>query len=88
MIGIGNLINGLYILFLLKIVPSSSDPLIVDKSKTLKRKISSFSDAHLCHLRLSHIGIDSINHLVKDSLPICEPFLQGKITKASFKKGQ
>ena len=50
------------------------------------------------HLRLSHINIDRINKLAKDgtlrelivgTLPVCESFLEGKMTKRPFStKGQ
>ena len=59
---------------------------------SLKRK-GDVNPTYLWHLRLGHINIDRINRLVKDGplnllkvepYPICEPRLQGKMTKSSF----
>ena len=59
-----------------------------------KRQIIYFdNNTYLRHLRLSHINLDRIKRLVKngllneledDSLPPCESFLEGKMTKIFF----
>ena len=58
-----------------------------------QQKTDSDSETYLWHLRLGHIGLDRINRLVKDgplrelsigSLPVCEPCLEGKMTKRPF----
>ena len=58
---------------------------------SLKRKRDG-NPTYLWHLRLGHINIDRINRLVRDGplnllkvpYPICEPCLQGKMTKSPF----
>jgi hypothetical protein len=59
---------------------------------SLKRK-RDVNQTYMWHLRLDHINIDMINRLVRDeplklskveSYPICEPCLQGKMTKNPF----
>ena len=61
--------------------------------KSLKRKFSSISDAYLWHLHLGHINSNRIQRLVKDGLlepldfnefPVCESYLEGKMTKRPF----
>ena len=61
---------------------------------SLKRK-RDVNPMYLRHLRLGHINIDQINRLVKDGplnllkvepYPICEPCLQGKMTKSPLQE--
>jgi hypothetical protein len=63
-----------------------------DNVLSLKRK-RDVNPAYMWHLRLGHINIDRINRLVRDGplkpskvkpYPICEPCLQGKMTKNPF----
>ena len=57
------------------------------------KKISHSDNTYLWHLRLGHINLHRINQLVKDgplrklnvgSLPVCESYLEGKMTKRPF----
>ena len=61
--------------------------------KSLKRKFPSTNDAYLWHLHLGHINPNRIQRLIKDGLlepldfdefPVCEPCLEGKMTKRPF----
>ena len=76
----GNIVDGLYIL-------------TPDKHESLKRKFLSTNDVYLWHLCLGHINPNRIQRLIKDGLlesldfdefPICESFLEGKMTKRPF----
>ena len=58
--------------------------------KSLKRKFPSTSDAYLWHLLLGHINSNRIQRLIKngllepmdfDEFPVCESYLEGKMTK-------
>ena len=57
-----------------------------------KRKVS--NETYLWHLRLGHINSNRIHGLVKsgilnslafEAIPMCESYLEGKMTKGSFK---
>ena len=64
----------------------------VEKPKTKRQKIS-HDDTYLWHLRLGHINLDQINRLINNealnqlklgTLPVCESYLEGKMTKRPF----
>ena len=86
--------NGLYILWLTKRSLNNSELFKVEQPKSNKRQNVSHSDnTYLWHLRLGHINLDIINRLVKDgplrklnagTLPVCESYLEGKMTKRPF----
>ena len=86
--------NGLYILWLTKQSLNNSELFKVEQPKSNKRQNVSHSDnTYLWHLRLGHINLDIINRLVKDgplrklnagTLPVCESYLEGKMTKRQF----
>ena len=88
-----NIVDGLYILTPDKHELYNSELDNNSHVKSLKRKFPSTSDAYLWHLRLGHINSNMIQRLIKDGLlepldfdkfPICESYLEGKMTKRPF----
>ena len=86
----GIIYDGLYLLN----VDNSLNNIENDDSNMLsfKRKMD-VNPTYLWHLKLGHANIDRINRLVRDGplqflkiepYPICEPCLQGKMTKSPF----
>ena len=64
------------------------------ESNHKRKKPSSVNQAQLWHLRLGHINIDRIHRLITSghlspldvtSLPVCEPYLEGKMAMRPFK---
>ena len=62
------------------------------KTRTKRQKVSK-EETYLWHLRLGHIGLDRLERLVKagslsqleiGTMPVCEPCLEGKMTKRPF----
>ena len=89
----GNIVDGLYILTLVKHELYNSELDNNSHVKSLKRKFPSTSDAYLWHLHLGHINSNRIQRLIKDGLlepmdfdefPVCESCLEGKMTKRPF----
>ena len=89
----GTLSNGLYLIN--PCIKESSEVELNNSVVSIpsKRKESSSNSTNLWHLRLGHINLNRIDRLVKDGvlnslvvepLPICEPCLEGKITKRPF----
>ena len=86
--------NGLYILHTFEPKSNHTKMFKVTRPKSKNRqKLSNDNETYLWHLRLSHISLDRINKLTKDSplkdlsvgsLPICESCLEGKMTKRPF----
>lgn len=88
----GNLIDGLYF-----ISPVGNSINCVENETStyvlpLKRK-RDVNQTYMWHLKLGHINLERLNRLVKDGpldflqiepYPICEPCLQGKMTKIPF----
>src|SRR5215813_2498834 len=89
----GNSENNLYVLRPLTHSTLLNTEMFKDeKSKTKWQKISQ-DDTYLWHLRLGHISLDWIDRLIKDgalsqlkfgTLPVCESYLEGKMTKRPF----
>ena len=83
--------NGLYVLRATERSLNNSELFKVEHPKSNKRqKVSHSDNMYLWHLRLGHVNLDRINRLVKDgplrklnagTLPVCESFLEGKMTK-------
>ena len=89
----GNNVDGLYIITPDKHEWYNSKLDNNSHVKSLKRKFPSTSDAYLWHLRLGHINSNRIQRLVKDEplqpldfnkFPVCESYLEGKMTKRPF----
>ena len=89
----GNIVDDLYILTADKHELYNSKLDNGSNVKSLKRKFPSTNDAYLWHLRLGYINPNRIQRLIKDGLlepldfddfPICESFLEGKMTKRPF----
>ena len=86
--------NGLYVLRPTERSLNNSELFKVEHPKSIKRqKVSHSDNTYLWHLRLGHINLDKINRLVKDgplrklnvsTLPVCESYLEGKMTKRPF----
>ena len=86
--------NGLYVLRPTERTLNNSKLFKVEYPKSNKRqKVSHSDNTYLWHLRLGHINLDRINRLVKDgplrklnvdTLPLCESYLEGKMTKRPF----
>ena len=88
-----NIVDGLYILTSDNHELYNSELGNNSHVKSLNRKFPSTNDAYLWHLRLGHINSNIIQRLIKDGLlepldfdgfPICESFLEGKMTKQPF----
>ena len=89
----GNIVDGLYILTPDKHELYNSKLDNNSHVKSLKRKFPSTNDAYLWHLCLGHINSNRIQRLIKDGLlepldfdgfPVCESWLEGKMTKRPF----
>ena len=89
----GNIVDGLYILTPDKHELYNSELDHDSHVKSLKRKFLSTNEAYLWHLHLGHINPNRIQRLIKDGLleplefdefPVCESFLEGKMTKRPF----
>ena len=86
--------NGLYIFRLTERSLNNLELFKVEHPKSNKRqKVSHSDNTYHWHLRLGHINFDTINRLVKDgplrelnvgTLPVCESYLEGKMTKRPF----
>ena len=86
--------NGLYVLRPTERSLNNSKLFKVEHPKSNKcQKVSHSDNTYLWHLRLGHINLDRINRLVKDdplrnlnvvTLPVCESYLEGKMTKRPF----
>ena len=86
--------NGLYVLRPTERSLNNSKLFKVEHPKSNKcQKVSHSDNMYLWHLRLGHIILDRINPLVKDgplrelnvgTLPVCESYLEGKMTKRPF----
>ena len=72
---------------------NNSELFKVAHPKPKRQKVSQSDDTYLWHLRLGHINLNRITRLVKDgplrdlnvgSLPVCESYLEGKMTKRPF----
>ena len=87
-------INRLYVLRPTERSLNNSELFKVEHPKSNKCQIVSHCDnTYLWHLRLGDINLDKINRLVKDgplrklnvgTLPICESYFEGKMTKRPF----
>ena len=85
--------NGLYLLKPDVWQINNSELFKVAHPKPKRQKVSQSDDTYLWHLRLGHINLNRITRLVKDSplrdlnvgtLPVCESYLEGKMTKRPF----
>ena len=86
--------NGLYVLRPTKRSLNNSKLFKVEHPKSNKRqKVSHSDNMYLWHLKLGQINLDKKNQLVKygplrklniGTLPICESYLEGKMTKRPF----
>ena len=64
------------------------------ESNHKRKEISPVNQTHLWHLRLGHINLERIHRMVTGgllspldvtALPVCEPYLEGKMTMRPFK---
>ena len=86
--------NGLYVLRPTERSLNNSELFKVEHPKSNKRqKVCNSDNTYLWHLRLGQINLERINRLVKDdplrelnvnTLPVCESYLEGKMTKRPF----
>ena len=85
----GMLIDNLYML-----EPITSMQINSYESNHKRKESFSVNQAQLWHLRLGHLNIDRIRRLVTsrhlspldvNTLPVCEPCLEGKMIKRPFK---
>ena len=83
--------NRLYILHPFESQNYHTEMFRVAKPKSNERqKLSNEYETYLWHIRLGHISLEQINRLIKDgplkdlsvgTLPVCESFLESKITE-------
>ena len=85
--------NNLYFLSLLSYDINSIE-IVANEHNHLAKKRKVSNDTYLWHLRLGHINFNRIHGLVKsgilnslafEPIPMCESYLEGKMTKGPFK---
>ena len=86
--------NRLYVLHVFEPESNHTEMFRIAKPKSNKsQKLSNDNETYLWHFRLGHISQDRIIRLTKDgplkdlsvgSLPVCESYLEGKMTQRPF----
>ena len=89
----GDLMNNLYFLSPLSYDINAIE-IVENEHNHLAKKRKVSNETYLCHLRLGHINPNRIHGLVKsgilnslafEPIPMCESYLEGKMTKGPFK---